>query len=517
MKMIFYGKVEMFFPRPRPSRARWRALHYVALAALDVCCLAHAGAGPHFEHISPLPFYAFRHGQSLANTLNIISSDPVKGSREHGLTELGVKQSHNAAIEVVLEAQATQRAVAVCSSPLLRAREAAKILLEELMNAGVDIWPDGVRTYSGLREREFGELDGEPSAMLHSVWAEDENDDTHVNYAVESAEHVRERVNMLLQALREELEPELWIVVLVAHQDVLQITQTLFANEPAGKHRILPNLALGAFRRLTNFQALAGTPLRSDGKPVPVSTLIFDLDDTLYDPSTGLSPSTLPRLYRYMVERMGFASTYSAMLLAEEYFERYGSDSAGLAVAAQEGRLPGNGSFNQPELAEWFATETPFERYLRPASKQFQELLRGCPLKLVVFTNSPKPYAEEALKALELTDIFDNEKIRSPFDRSPMRRFYAVEDVLPTCKPDPGAFRNILRRIRSSPSETIVFDDSMKNLRAAKLLGMRTVLVQSQAPSLPVRSEPAIDAAIHGIGEIFEAMHALGYEVRTSI
>ena len=499
-------------PPLRPCRVRWRALQLVALSALTAFSHAHTGTGPHFEHISPLPFYAFRHGQSVANTLHIISSDPVKGSREHGLTEVGVSQSYNAAIDVVLEAQATQRAVAVCSSPLLRAREAAKILLEELMNAGVDIWPDGVRTYSALREREFGELDGEPSAMLDSVWAEDANDDTHVNYAVESAEHVRERVNTLLQALREELEPELWVVVLVAHQDVLQITQTLFANEPAGKHRVLPNLALGSFRRLTNFQALAGTPLRSDGQPVPVSTLIFDLDDTLYDPSTGLSPSNLPRLYRYMVDRMGFTSKHRAMLLAEEYFERYGSDSAGLTVAAQEGRLPGNRSFNQPELAEWFATQTPFERYLHPASKRFQDLLRGCPLKLVVFTNSPKPYAEKALEILQLRDIFDNEKIRSPFDRSPMRRFYAVEDVLPTCKPDPRAFGNILRRIRSSPSETIVVDDSMKNLRAAKLLGMRTVLVQPEAPSLPVHSEPAVDAAIHGVGEIFEAMHALGYE-----
>lgn len=291
----------MLSPRLRPCRARWRALQSFSLVALAATCHAHTGGGPHFEHISPLPFYAFRHGQSVANTLHVISSDPVKGSREHGLTELGLKQSHNAAMEVVLEAQATQRAVAVCSSPLLRAREAAKIVLEELMNAGVDIWPDGVRTYSALREREFGELDGQPSSMLRSVWAEDADDDTHVNYAVESAEHVRDRVNTLLQALREELEPELWIVVLVAHQDVLQITQTLFANEPAGQHRVLPNLGLGSFRRLTSFHALAGTPLRSDGIPVPISTLIFDLDDTLYDPSTGLTPSNLPRLYRYMV------------------------------------------------------------------------------------------------------------------------------------------------------------------------------------------------------------------------
>lgn len=32
------------------------------------------------------------------------------------------------------------------------------------------------------------------------------------------------------------------------------------------------------------------------------------------------------------------------------------------------------------------------------ASARFQEQLRGCPLKLIVFTNSPKPYAKKAIE-----------------------------------------------------------------------------------------------------------------------
>ena len=41
---------------------------------------------------------------------------------------------------------------------------------------------------------------------------------------------------------------------------------------------------------------------------------------------------------------------------------------------------------------------------------------------------------------------------------------------------------------------------------------MRTVLVQQEAPTLPVHADPAVDAAIHGVGEIFEALRPLGYE-----
>lgn len=67
---------------------------------------------------------------------------------------------------------------------------------------------------------------------------------------------------------------------------------------------------------------------------------------------------------------MGFPSTQSAMLLAEEYFERFGSDSAGLEIAGQEGRLPGNRSFNQAEMAEWIASRTPVDKYLKPARRR---------------------------------------------------------------------------------------------------------------------------------------------------
>ena len=49
-----------------------------------------------------------------------------------------------------------------------------------------------------------------------------------------------------------------------------------------------------------------------------------------------------------------------------------------------------------------------------------------------------------------------------------------MEDV---CKPDPAAFAAAIRKIGADPSRTAMFEDSVKNLKTAKALGMTTVLI----------------------------------------
>ena len=50
---------------------------------------------------SPLrhKYWVLRHGNSLANQMKIISSDPEVSTVEHGLSELGHEQARNAAID----------------------------------------------------------------------------------------------------------------------------------------------------------------------------------------------------------------------------------------------------------------------------------------------------------------------------------------------------------------------------------------------------------------------------------
>ena len=70
--------------------------------------------------------------------------------------------------------------------------------------------------------------------------------------------------------------------------------------------------------------------------------------------------------------------------------------------------------------------------------------------------------------------MLDEIGLREYFDDD---RVYGVTDVLPHCKPDAGSFERVLDRIGARPHEAVMVEDSMKNVRAAKALGMRTILV----------------------------------------
>lgn len=92
-------------------------------------------------------------------------------------------------------------------------------------------------------------------------------------------------------------------------------------------------------------------------------------------------------------------------------------------------------------------------------------------LNIVAFSNGPRKYVCRVLKEIGLDSYFSPENI------------FAVTDVLPHCKPDKASFELVLERIGAKPHETIMVEDSMKNIRMAKSLGMRTILVKGRGTS----------------------------------
>jgi putative hydrolase of the HAD superfamily len=52
-----------------------------------------------------------------------------------------------------------------------------------------------------------------------------------------------------------------------------------------------------------------------------------------------------------------------------------------------------------------------------------------------------------------------------------------VNDVLPYCKPDLDSFHLVFEKVGVAADECIMVEDSMKNIRVAKSLGMKTILV----------------------------------------
>lgn len=210
-----------------------------------------------------------------------------------------------------------------------------------------------------------------------------------------------------------------------------------------------------------------------------VTTLIFDIDDTLYDVGTGFTAHRNGKgATSFMVAKLNFKDEASAKLVRDEYFEKYHSTAKALTVAEDEGKLPlspsstssttvatGRRMFNTKDLAQWWATKLNFDLLGGPNPKLI-DLLKSCPLNLIAFSNGPRLYVLRVLKELGLDTIFPPSKV------------FAVDDVLPYCKPEKESFDIIMKKIGvNDPRECIMVEDSMKNIRAAKKLGMGTVLV----------------------------------------
>ena len=68
-----------------------------------------------------------------------------------------------------------------------------------------------------------------------------------------------------------------------------------------------------------------------------------------------------------------------------------------------------------------------FARFLKPEPEFISALteLQALGFKLCIFTNGPRKYGLKVLEQLELRRFFKDEHV------------FAVEDVLPTCKPEP--------------------------------------------------------------------------------
>lgn len=251
----------------------------------------------------------------------------------------------------------------------------------------------------------------------------------------------------------------------------------------------------------------------SSSSPARITTLIFDVDDTLYDVGSGFTAHRNGfGAQSFMVEKLGFDSYEQAKELRDEYFERYHSTAKALTVAQQEGRLPNGIVFDPQDLAEYWATSLDFTILKDSVDPNLLQDLQDCNLQMVAFSNGPGKYVKRVLKELHLYKVFENQ-------------IFAVDDVLPYCKPEPEAFQAIFERVGCKPEECVMIEDSMKNVRKAKELGMKTVLVlgkgrlqkqngtntrktaadESEATKSgdsPIANDPAVDVCIETVDEL---------------
>jgi len=208
-----------------------------------------------------------------------------------------------------------------------------------------------------------------------------------------------------------------------------------------------------------------------------IDTLIFDIDDTLYPSECGFTAHRNGEIVQdYMVAHCGFATRPEAKACRDKYFALCHSTMKSLILAAADGALPaGKGCLDAPtpSLDEWWTSRCDFERFLLPAVEPPLLLalgeLKAAGLKLVIFTNAPRQYALRVLETLQLRQFFDDANI------------FGVDDVIAgtggACKPQAAAFEFVLKGCGSAAGRSIMFEDSMKNIRGCAALGIGTVLL----------------------------------------
>jgi putative hydrolase of the HAD superfamily len=178
---------------------------------------------------------------------------------------------------------------------------------------------------------------------------------------------------------------------------------------------------------------------------------LFDLDDTLYGPQTGLWEAIGERIERFMVERLQLASA-GVPALRRRYFEAFGTTLNGLRYEHHVD--PGD------YLA--YVHDIPLEQYLRP-NPALDGMLARLPLVKVIFTNADAAHAMRVLNCLGVGHHF--------------RDIVDIHALGFANKPQASAYQLALRQISADPRTCVYIDDMARNLAPARALGMLTVLV----------------------------------------
>jgi putative hydrolase of the HAD superfamily len=192
-------------------------------------------------------------------------------------------------------------------------------------------------------------------------------------------------------------------------------------------------------------------------RPMPFTTFFFDLDDTLYPSSTGLWEAIGGRISLYMTERMGFPPE-QVVTIREKYFRKFGTTLRGLQARH---------SLDMDDYLT-FVHDVPLDQYLHP-DPAVHAAIAGIPAKKFILTNADSNHARRVLDAVGLQGLFDG--------------IIDVHSMAPFCKPMPEAFELALKEAGNPDRSTcVLLDDQTRITRAARNMGMFTVLVGKDTP-----------------------------------
>jgi putative hydrolase of the HAD superfamily len=187
------------------------------------------------------------------------------------------------------------------------------------------------------------------------------------------------------------------------------------------------------------------------------STFLFDLDETLYPPSSGLWGAIRERIDLYLFERMGIPRDQLGTT-REKFFHEYGTTLRGLQA---------NYSIDTEDYLA-FVHDLPLDAYLHP-DPVLRTALESVPGRKFIFTNADSPHAARVINAIGLDGLWDG--------------IIDVHSIAPYCKPMPEAFHRAIHAAGDPKLHTcVLLDDQARITRSARSLGIFTILVGREDP-----------------------------------
>lgn len=186
---------------------------------------------------------------------------------------------------------------------------------------------------------------------------------------------------------------------------------------------------------------------------------VFDLDNTLHDASRGLFDAIHEAMAQAVADTLK-VDLARANQLRTDYWRRYGATVLGMV------------RHHNVDAAEFLRLSHDFDvAKLVHAGKGLASKLQALPGRKILLTNAPSDYARTVLKALRLLPQFE--------------AVYTMNDM---ClqgrlrpKPSLALMRQLLARLRVPAHRAVLVEDTLKNLKAAKQVGMRTVHIYHPA------------------------------------
>jgi len=206
---------------------------------------------------------------------------------------------------------------------------------------------------------------------------------------------------------------------------------------------------------------------------------VFDLDNTLHNASAHVFPHINRGMTAYLQQHLEL-DEQAASELRVRYWQRYGATLSGM--------MKHHGT--DPRHFLWHTHQFPELPRMVLREPRLRHVLKKLSGRKLLYSNAPQQYARAVLRLLRVDDLFDG--------------VFAIEHGRYRPKPEMEGFMRFLRRHRLHPARCVMVEDSAGNLRTARRLGMKTVLVGDAA-----RKPAYVDVKIRDVLELPRAISRL--------